>query len=327
LSDGFRTLVVLCPIVSCSLARPTILAENNIGYWTNLYRGAVVGSETLLSLMGYYEESTDHYHTGDTLDVDPVEKNSQTFIKVVVLGLGRTGTTSLAIALEILGYTVIHDDEHVLLIDVMDAVENEVIDVDEFHDILGLRGYNVSFKTGHDYVVKHPEIKGILTVRDTPEKYVDSWLQGAPFVKLLEQRPFCWMENVKNLFPSFEAEYKWETTGGSPEAYLDRETLKANYVKYVEKLQQSIPPERLLTFNVKQGWEPLCKYLGHPIPDGIPFPHVHTRSKLQGEMYFLQMITWIWPLAIIIPLIAFTETIAMGVSTARVAKNKLIKRR
>ena len=32
-----------------------------------------------------------------------------------------------------------------------------------------------------------------------------------------------------------------------------------------------------------------------------PFPHVHTRAKLMGEQYFLLLITWIWPLAVIVP--------------------------
>jgi hypothetical protein len=94
-----------------------------------------------------------------------------------------------------------------------------------------------------------------------------------------------------------------ETTCGHPENFLDRDALRQNYVEYVNAVQESIPSERLLTFNVKQGWGPLCKYLGHPIPEGIPFPHVHTRAKLQGEMDFLRMITWIWPLAIALPLI------------------------
>ena len=53
-------------------------------------------------------------------------------------------------------------------------------------------------------------------------------------------------------------------------------------------------------------WGPLCEYLGQPVPEGVVFPHVHTRAKLEGEMFFLRVITWIWPLvvlAIVIPLL------------------------
>jgi hypothetical protein len=46
-------------------------------------------------------------------------------------------------------------------------------------------------------------------------------------------------------------------------------------------------------YSIKQGWGPLCEFLGHPVSEGIPFPHVHTRAKIQGDMCFLRVITWI----------------------------------
>ena len=65
-------------------------------------------------------------------------------------------------------------------------MEEEEIDTDEFHEILGLRGYNASFKTNYEWVQNNEEVMGILTVRDTPEKYIQSWSVAAPFVQLLE---------------------------------------------------------------------------------------------------------------------------------------------
>lgn len=35
-----------------------------------------------------------------------------------------------------------------------------------------------------------------------------------------------------------------------------------------------VPPERLLEWDISDGWEPLCKFLGKPVPD-IPFPHAN----------------------------------------------------
>ena len=83
---------------------------------------------------------------------------------------------------------------------------------------------------------------------------------------------------------------------------MDRDALKETYNEYNSRVQEGIPEERLLTFNVKQGWKPLCEFLDVPVPEGIPFPHVHTRAKLEGEMFFLRMLTWIWPLVLMIPL-------------------------
>jgi hypothetical protein len=41
----------------------------------------------------------------------------------------------------------------------------------------------------------------------------------------------------------------------------------------------SLPPERLLVFSAKQGWEPLCAFLDVPVPT-LPFPRVNSRDEL-----------------------------------------------
>jgi len=43
------------------------------------------------------------------------------------------------------------------------------------------------------------------------------------------------------------------------------------YDLHNKKVRETIPPERLLVFNVKDGWGPLCEFLGKPVPS-IPFP-------------------------------------------------------
>eukprot|EP00957_Ditylum_brightwellii_P026546 2007763-Ditylum_brightwellii.AAC.1 len=73
-------------------------------------------------------------------------------------------------ALEILGYKVVHDDEQTEITDLYAAEERDEIDLNKFHKILGLRGYNATFKTvGYKWVADHPEVKAIHTVRDNPE--------------------------------------------------------------------------------------------------------------------------------------------------------------
>jgi len=41
-----------------------------------------------------------------------------------------------------------------------------------------------------------------------------------------------------------------------------------------------VPPERLLVFDVRDGWKPLCDFLEVPIPDR-PFPHINDRKFTQ----------------------------------------------
>lgn len=41
----------------------------------------------------------------------------------------------------------------------------------------------------------------------------------------------------------------------------------------------SVPPAQLLEFRVQEGWEPLCAFLGLPVPD-VPFPRVNDSASM-----------------------------------------------
>lgn len=43
-----------------------------------------------------------------------------------------------------------------------------------------------------------------------------------------------------------------------------------------------VPKERLLEWTVEDGWNPLCEFLGKPIPDE-PFPHVNAAAGFAGQ--------------------------------------------
>jgi len=90
---------------SCS-ARPELLQEQNLGYYRGFLKGAFVGVQSVLSLAGYYEDEVVKKSMEGELVIDEEDEENQTEVKVVGLGLGRTGITSVTIALEILGYTV-----------------------------------------------------------------------------------------------------------------------------------------------------------------------------------------------------------------------------
>jgi hypothetical protein len=42
-----------------------------------------------------------------------------------------------------------------------------------------------------------------------------------------------------------------------------------------EDVKERVPAERLLVYDVKEGWEPLCEFLGVEVPEGKPFPHLN----------------------------------------------------
>jgi Sulfotransferase domain len=68
----------------------------------------------------------------------------------------------------------------------------------------------------------------------------------------------------------------------------DRETALMAYRRRTEQVRAAIPSERLLVFNVAEGWEPLCRFLGVPVP-GTPFPRANSTEEfwklVKGELH------------------------------------------
>ena len=46
---------------------------------------------------------------------------------------------------------------------------------------------------------------------------------------------------------------------------------------------QKVPKDKLLVYNVSDGWEPLCQFLGKDVPD-CPFPHKNKCAALVAEI-------------------------------------------
>ena len=61
------------------------------------------------------------------------------------------------------------------------------------------------------------------------------------------------------------------------------------YDEWNEEVKRSVPKERLLIFNVKQGWKPLCDFLEILIhKDGRPFPHFNEAKDFQNKISVLK---------------------------------------
>jgi hypothetical protein len=46
-----------------------------------------------------------------------------------------------------------------------------------------------------------------------------------------------------------------------------------------------VPAENLLEFNVKEGWDPLCWFLGNEVPKNLAFPHVNESAGFRGMIH------------------------------------------
>ena len=62
--------------------------------------------------------------------------------------------------------------------------------------------------------------------------------------------------------------------------FEDKAYAKQIFRDYSEQVKADIPADKLLVFEVKDGWEPLCAFLGKEVPD-TPFPHVNDSASFR----------------------------------------------
>ena len=114
----------------------------------------------------------------------------------------------------------------------------------------------------------HPEAKVILTVRD-PERWYDS-IQATIFSVLDE--PMTRGAAGHHLHPHLQRS-----------AHRSR-ALPGRLYPAHSGGARAIAPDRLLVFDVKEGWEPLCAFLDVPVPTDEPFPHVNDTAAFQTDI-------------------------------------------
>jgi hypothetical protein len=175
---------------------------------------------------------------------------------------------SLKVALEELGIgpcyhmiEVFEHREHVSLWEA--AIRGEPLD---WEKIFGSYQAAVDWPTAafyNDLMKVYPHAKVLLTIRD-PEK---------------------WYESTKNtLYPTGDApepspimrmatKLVWEQT--FDRNFEDRRYAIEVFKRHNEEVKKHVPPERLLVYEVKEGWKPLCEFLGVEIPEEKPFPHLN----------------------------------------------------
>jgi hypothetical protein len=66
--------------------------------------------------------------------------------------------------------------------------------------------------------------------------------------------------------------------------FEDKEYALDIFNRHNEAVQRTIPQERLLVYNVKEGWEPLCRFLGVPVPE-TPFPRLNDRRSFTSVIH------------------------------------------
>ena len=63
----------------------------------------------------------------------------------------------------------------------------------------------------------------------------------------------------------------------------DPEHVLAVYRAHIAEVKATIDPARLLVYDVAEGWEPLCRHLGVPVPK-TPFPETNSTAEFQARV-------------------------------------------
>lgn len=73
-------------------------------------------------------------------------------------------------------------------------------------------------------------------------------------------------------------ELLWEQTFGG--RFGDRDYAIGVYRAHIAQVTETVPAERLLIFQVSEGWQPLARFLGAPVPRA-PFPRLNDTATLR----------------------------------------------
>ena len=201
---------------------------------------------------------------------------------VIGAGFGRTGTLSLKVALERLGFgpclhmlPLLDDPERATLVHRAAAgdlasLDKALVDHRSTVDWPGTYFWR-------ELTERHPEAKVVLTVRD-PQRWYDS-----AYRTIFQAATTAPAGADESLAAGLEMAHAvvWDGTFGG--RFADREHAVRVFTEHNEAVRREIPADRLLEFEVAQGWPPLCDFLGVPVP-AEPFPRTNDSASFRAHL-------------------------------------------
>jgi Sulfotransferase domain len=220
-------------------------------------------------------------------------------LEVIGAGFGRTGTMSLKVALEELGFgpcyhmtEVFAHPEHVELWSA--ATQGEPLDWERIFD-----GYRATVDWPgctfyNELMESYPDAKVILTVRD-PQGWYESAYNTIYRITGAASSPIFYlagliMPRARRMKQAHRmiVELIWERDLDG--RFEDREYAIATFERHTEEVEQRVPAEKLLVYEVKEGWAPLCEFLGVEVPNK-PFPHLNDAEVFRGRIRRIRRLT------------------------------------
>nr|XP_002125599.1 uncharacterized protein LOC100179010 [Ciona intestinalis] len=214
-------------------------------------------------------------------------------MKIICAGLSKTGTKTMQSALQELGYNV------------YDFMENFTILGDEWCKILTKGGTTEEFRQMYedvdvvsdlpgayywDEIFKaFPDAKVILMVRESEDAWYKSLLTQLEAQQSIVFRLMPYISIAGWRMSTYFALMAPSIWGVKYESNLFRlpevneMQMRMTYRRHNAYVMQATPKDQLLVYNVKEGWGPICNFLGVPVPDK-PFPRKNVRGKIVEKL-------------------------------------------
>ncbi|KAJ7485329.1 P-loop containing nucleoside triphosphate hydrolase protein [Mycena latifolia] len=214
-------------------------------------------------------------------------------MQVLALGFPRTGTASLKIALETLGYVRTSHAYSVFtsgpaVIDMWTAAisakfygQGTPYGREEWDQLLGdcqavTASPHILFAA--ELIAAYPDAKVVLTRRSP-----DSWWKSYAATVAAEAQNHVLLARLSAwLDPGFSGkrlylmQHMFRALFGTTDVTED--IAKARFAAHYEEVRRLVPKDRLLEFDVKEGWEPLVAFLGKEAPE-TAFPRVNDTEQ------------------------------------------------
>lgn len=245
---------------------------------------------------------------GNEMSAEGADEQS---LKVIGAAFGRTGTTSMLAALQQLGFGPVHHMTEVMPTFTL-PLWTQLAKTDESErpamvkEMLKGYGATLDFPSCNfykDQIRAFPEAKVLLTSRSAEKWYKSAKrtiLQLADYGKsdaIYTPHVFLGLDNwhafgiwcLINLVPSPHGFTQESIRLAVYPSLIDlktKEEIVAEFNRHEAEVEASVPAERFLKFTIGDGWEPLCKFLGVPVPD-TPFPHINDGATFRRDAQFL----------------------------------------
>ncbi len=203
-------------------------------------------------------------------------------MKVIGAGFGRTGTVSTQVAVEQLGYGPCYHMHNLM----QRPVELEVWQAAAEGKPVDFAPLFVGFNSTLDWpactfykelLTLYPDAKVLLNVRD-PEGWYTSMLKTT--YELRRQGLSDDVGSDAARFFGMVNALVWDRT--FHERFEDKAYAISVFNRHKQEVQDVVPADKLLVYDVKDGWEPLCRFLGVAVPDE-PFPRLNKMDEFRAR--------------------------------------------